>query len=268
MANSQIVARAALIVIAAALIPSCYGTHLAPPRLSGASTYAFDFVGADRTGHVSVRMPRNLTLRELILATDKAAVLVQDFHEPGDWAHRNYCGAGASQVLLSAWLPQVPGIESVATTAHLDPNSGLTGANTLAEVNSYLDPVIVPTFGRSWYRGEHLTSLEDVLARIRADLSSPTAIRLFGHGAPVMVQTMTRTMPGWNRWNATHMITVFAFDFSHHDPALDTVSYAETPSPLAGYKGPDFQTISVDALWVAMQAYNRESPWDPINVIS
>src|SRR5919108_10013 len=83
---------------------------------------------------------------------------------------------------------------------------------------------------------------------------------IVGHGVPVMVQTMTRTMPGWNRWNATHMITIFAFDFSHNDPALDTVTYAETPSPLAGYRGPDFQTISVKALWVAMQAYLREFP--------
>jgi hypothetical protein len=46
------------------------------------------------------------------------------------------------------------------------------------------------------------------------------------------------------------------------------VTYAETPSPLAGYRGPDFQTISVAALWVAMQAYIKEFPADPMNVIS
>jgi hypothetical protein len=46
------------------------------------------------------------------------------------------------------------------------------------------------------------------------------------------------------------------------------VTYAETPSPLAGYRGPDFQTITVKALWVAMQAYLREFPQDPMNVIS
>src|SRR5438105_3272571 len=88
------------------------------------------------------------------------------------------------------------------------------------------------------------------------------------HGFPVMVQTMTKNMPGWNHWNATHMITIFAFDFSHNNPALDTVTYAETPSPLAGYRGPDFQTISVSALWAAMQAYTVASPSDPMNVIS
>jgi len=73
------------------------------------------------------------------------------------------------------------------------------------------------------------------------------------HGVPVIVQTMTRTMPGWNHWNATHMITIFAFDFRHNDPSKDTVTYAETPSPLAGYRGPDFQTITVQALWTAIE---------------
>jgi hypothetical protein len=214
-----------------------------------------------------VQAPRNLTLRELVRQTDRAAILVQDFHEPGDWAHRNYCGAGASQVLLSGWMQQVPNIEQVATSAHLNPSSGQTGANTAAAINAFLDPVVVPANGRSWYRAEHVTTLDDVVAHVRSDITSPEAIRLFGHGAPVMVQTMTRTMPGWNHWNATHMITIFAFDFTHHDPGLDTVSYAETPSPLAGYRGPDFQTISLTDLWVAMQAYNREYPWDPINVI-
>ena len=65
-----------------------------------------------------------------------------------------------------------------------------------------------------------------------------------------------------------HFALTEPVDFSHDDPALDTVTYAETPSPLAGYKGPDFQTISVKALWVAMQAYLREFPADPMNVIS
>src|SRR6267378_1826643 len=155
----QSVARAALAVVAAALIPSCYGTHLAPPRAPGAAMYNFDFVGPDGTGHISVSAPRSITLRELVLQTDRAAVVVQDFHEPGDWAHRNYCGAGASQVLLSAWLPQVPDIESVATAAHLNPGSGQTGANTVAEVNAFLDPVVTPAAGGTWSRGGPLASL-------------------------------------------------------------------------------------------------------------
>src|SRR5207245_137658 len=159
-------------------------------------------------------------------------------------------------------------IGPVALASKLNPNTGEVGANATTAINGFLNPVVVPALGQPRYKAEHVIMLDEVKARIVGDIVDQQTIATFGHGAPVMVQTMTRTMPGWNRWNATHMITIFAFDFSHEDPALDTVTYAETPSPLAGYRGPDFQTISVKALWVAMQAYLREFPQDPMNVIS
>jgi hypothetical protein len=200
---------------------------------------------------------------------DQGNVEVKGFHEPGDYAHRNYCGAGATQVLLSAWMSNVPDIETVARASRLNPNRGEYGADATNAINAFLNPIVVPVLGVNRYKAEHIISLDEVKAKIQGDITDPQAMMLFGHGVPVMVQTMTRTMPGWNRWNATHMITIFAFDFSHNDPNLDTVTYAETPSPLAGYRGPDFQTISVSALWVAMQAYLREgAPSDPMNVIS
>ena len=202
------------------------------------------------------------------VAVSQGAVQVRGFHEPGDWAHRNYCGAGATQVLLSAWMSDVPDIETVAKASNLNPNRGEFGADATRAINQYVNPVAVPAFGQPRYKAEHITTLDEVKARIAQDITDQQAIMTLGHGVPVIVQTMTRTMPGWNHWNATHMITIFAFDFSHNDPALDTVTYAETPSPLAGYRGPDFQTISVAALWVAMQAYIKEFPADPMNVIS
>src|SRR2546423_231665 len=202
------------------------------------------------------------------VAAGQGAVQVRGFHEPGDWAHRNYCGAGATQVLLSAWMSEVPDIETVAKASNLNPNRGEFGVDATRAINQYVNPVVVPAFGQPRYKAEHITSLDEVKARIAQDIVDQQAIMIFGHGAPVMVQTMTKTMPGWNHWNATHMITIFAFDFSHNDPALDTVTYSGPPSPLAGYRGPDFQTISVAALWVAMQAYLREFPQDPMNVIS
>ena len=197
-----------------------------------------------------------------------AEVDVRPFHEPDDHAHRNYCGAGATEVLLSAWEAPTPDLETVARTAGLDPRSGESGARALAAVNSLLAPTVRPLLGHDRYRGTHATSLDTVVAAIRADLSDPEAIGLFGHGVPVMVQTMTRTMPGWNHWNATHMITIFAADLGHGDPALDTVTYMETPSAIAGYTGPDSRTISVGALWVAMRQFLSDSPRDLVNLIS
>ncbi len=113
-----------------------------------------------------------------------------------------------------------------------------------------------------------LTCLLTIIRAAAGQDQAKEAVKTFGHGVPVMVQAMTRTMPGWNRWNATHMFTIFAFDFTHNDPELDTVTYAETPSPVAGYRGPDVQIMSLTALWIAMAAYNVEFPQDPLNVIS
>jgi len=247
----------------AALLPSCFGAQV-NTRPIGPVALAYNFPKPTPT---ETPQPQpSLTVGQV--SPGQGAVEVRGFHEPPDWAHRNYCGAGATQVLLSAWMTDVPDIETVARASKLNPNSGEFGANATTAIDGFLDPVVMPVLDQPRYKAEHVTTLDEVKARIERDIVDQQAIMAFGHGVPVMVQTMTRTMPGWNRWNATHMITIFAFDFSHDDPALDTVSYAETPSPLAGYRGPDFQTISVKALWVAMQAYLREFPQDPMNVIS
>jgi hypothetical protein len=263
---SQGVIKIALAMAFAALLPSCFGAQVNSARPGGPVALAYSFPKPSPTATATPEPEPSVTVGQV--AASQGAVQVRGFHEPGDWAHRNYCGAGATQVLLSGWMSEVPGIETVAKASNLNPNRGEYGADATRAINAFLNPLVMPALGQPRYKAEHLTSLDDVKARIQGDIVDQQALMSFGHGVPVMVQTMTKTMPGWNHWNATHMITIFAFDFSHNDPALDTVSYAETPSPLAGYRGPDFQTISVKALWVAMQAYNREFPADPMNVIS
>lgn len=259
---SQRVLKIALAMAFAALLPSCFGAQV-NTRAVGPVALAYNFTKPSPSPSAT---PDNLTLGQV--AATQGAVEVRGFHEPGDWSHRNYCGAGATQVLLSAWMTDVPDIEAVARASRLNPNRGEYGADATTAINAFLTPVVIPELGQPRYKAEHIVTLDEVQARIQRDIVDQQAMMAFGHGVPVMVQTMTRTMPGWNRWNATHMITIFAFDFSHNDPNLDTVTYAETPSPLAGYRGPDFQTITVSALWVAMQAYIREFPADPMNVIS
>jgi hypothetical protein len=249
----------------AGLLPSCFGAQV-NTRPVGPVALAYNFQKPLAEPSSTPRPQASLTVGQV--AAGQGAVEVRGFHEPGDWAHRNYCGAGATQVLLSAWMTDVPDIEAVARASRLNPNSGEFGANAAAAIDAFLNPVVLPALGQPRYKAEHVTTVDEVKGKIQHDIVDEQAIVTFGHGVPVMVQTMTKTMPGWNHWNATHMITIFAFDFSHDDPALDTVTYAETPSPLAGYRGPDFQTISVKALWVAMQAYLHEFPQDPMNVIS
>jgi len=207
---------------------------------------------------VSTPVPTPLPLR----------VAVRAYHEPLDHAHRNYCGAGATEVLLSAWMAGLPDVETVARQIRLDPSSGATGADTVAGINAFLRPIVLPALGGDRYRGAHVISVDGVLQRLRADLGDAEAMRRFGHTVPVMVQTMTRTMPGWGGWQATHMITIAAASLDTGNPDVDTVTYAETPSPIAGYNGPPFQTITVRALWTAMRAFLADDPADPVNVIS
>jgi hypothetical protein len=190
-------------------------------------------------------------------------VAVRAYKEPPDHAHRNYCGAGAVEVLLSAWTAARPDVETVARAISLDPSSGATGAATTTGINSLLRPVVAG----DRYRGEHVTTLDTLLQHLRDDLGSRDDLQRWGHTVPVMVQTMTKTMPGWAGWQATHMITISAAHLDTGNADADTVTYAETPSPIAGYNGPDFRTITVRALWTAMQAFLHDDPGDPVNVI-
>src|SRR5919109_4479786 len=207
---SQKVIKIALAMTFAALLPSCFGAQV-ESRQVGPVALAYNFTKASPSPTPQSSLPP-LTVGPR--AVSQGAVVVRGFHEPGDWAHRNYCGAGATQVLLSAWMSDVPDIETVARQSKLNPNRGEYGADATNAINYFLNPVVLPTLGQPRYKAEHVTALDEVKARIQHDVVDQQAIMTFGHGVPVMVQTMTRTMPGWNRWNATHMITIFAFDFS------------------------------------------------------
>src|SRR4029077_15323439 len=92
----------------------------------------------------------------------------------------------------------VPDIETVARASKLNPNSGEFGANATTAIDAFLNPVVLPALGQPRYAAAHVTALADVKARIQRDIVDQEAIMTFGHGVPVMVQTMTKTMPGWN----------------------------------------------------------------------
>src|ERR1700730_13530086 len=212
---SQGVIKIALAMAFAALLPSCFGAQV-NTRPVGPVALAYNFTKPTAAPTETPSPQPSVTVGQV--AHGQGSVEVRGFHEPPDWAHRNYCGAGATQVLLSAWMTDVPNIETVARASKLNPNSGECGANGAGALEAFLTPVAPPALGRPRYKAEHVTTLAEVQARIQRDIVDQEAIMTFGHGVPLMVQTMTKTMPGWHHWNATHMITIFAFDFSHDDP--------------------------------------------------
>src|SRR6202011_863750 len=203
---SQGVIKIALAMAFAALLPSCFGAQV-NTRPVGPVALAYNFTKPTAVPAASPSPQASVTVGQV--AQTQGSVQVRGFHEPGDWAHRNYCGDGATQVLLSAWMSDVPDIETVAKASNLNPNRGEFGADATRAINQYVNPVAVPAFGQPRYKAEHITSLDEVKARIAQDIVDQQAIMTLGHGVPVLVQTMTKTMPGWNHWNATHMITIY-----------------------------------------------------------
>ncbi len=191
---------------------------------------------------------------------------VRVYLEPNDYAHRNYCAEGAIAVLLSTWTGAVPSLEAIGVAAHVVESYGTTGANAVVAINSYLGQITGTQ--RYAYTGTHVTSLAVFQQQLETDLSGLGRFVGAGHGSPVLVHVMTATLPGWEGYQAQHMIAVIGYNFSAGTAGADTVTYAESAGSVAGYNGPEVQTISLAALWNAMQNYNQDVSSDPVTVIS
>ncbi len=186
--------------------------------------------------------------------------------EPNDYLHRNYCAEGAIAVLLSTWTNAVPSIDAIGAAAQVVESYGTTGANAVLAINSYLQQITGSS--RYAYSGTHVTSLAVFQTQLEGDLSGLGRLAIAKHGSPVLVHVMTATLPGWDGYQAQHMIAVFGYNFTAGTLGGDTVTYVESAGSVAGYNGPHVQTISLEALWTAMQNYNADITTDPVTVIS
>jgi hypothetical protein len=186
--------------------------------------------------------------------------------EPNDYAHRNYCAEGAIAVLLSTWTTALPSLDAIGVTAHVIESYGTTGDNAVGAINTYLQQITGTT--NYAYTGTHVTSLPVLESQLETDLSGMGRFTTAGHGSPVLVHVMTATLPGWGGYQAQHMISVFGYSFAAGTPAGDTVTYVESAGSVAGYNGPQVETISLAALWTAMQNYNTDITTDLVTVIS
>src|SRR2546428_9084316 len=110
----------------AALLPSCFGAQV-NTRPVGPVALAYNFPKPTPAPTETPQPQASLTVG--LVAAGQGAVEVRGFHEPPDWAHRNYCGAWATQALLSAWMTDVPAIEPYARASRLIPISAHTVAN-------------------------------------------------------------------------------------------------------------------------------------------
>ncbi|MGH7686470.1 MAG: hypothetical protein ACREN2_06610 [Candidatus Dormibacteria bacterium] len=207
--------------------------------------------------------------RAMAAPAPKAAVelTIQVELEPNDHAHRNYCAEGAIAVLLSTWSSALPSLDDIGVSAHVDENRGTKGADAARAINEYLGQITGTT--SSPYSTTYVTSPASLKSLLETDLSGLGNLAAAGHGSPVLVRVRTATLPGWNGYQASHVVAVFGYDFTPGNPDGDTVTYAESAGSVAGYSGPQVQTISLAALWAATQTTTTFGPLhDPWTVVA
>src|SRR4030088_3577792 len=161
---SQGVIKIALAMAFAALLPSCFGAQV-NTRPVGPVALAYNFPKPSAAPAQAPSPQASVTVGQV--ANGQGAVEVRGFHESPVWAHRNYCGAGATQVLLSAWMTDVPDIETVAKASKLTPSSGDAAGRATSAIDGLPTRVILPAVGQPRYKSEHGNTLDEVKAKQR-----------------------------------------------------------------------------------------------------
>ena len=143
----------------------------------------------------------------------------QQWREPDDWAHRNYCGPGATQVALDARLPasQVPNIDTIGRDENIDPNNGVTTQAIRDELNRILNVIAYTVSGAP--------SQNNLETRIFLNIDS---------GYSLITALMTGGMPGWGARDVRHILATYGYKAT---TTTTYVYYVETAAPTAGYTG-------------------------------
>jgi hypothetical protein len=147
-----------------------------------------------------------------------AGVSVGYYPEPNDYAHRNYCGPGATRVALSVRIPadQMPSIDTVGTEENIDPNWGVYMTAVGATLNQHL--------GTSWYEVNGASDVNHFITRVSTDFNANYAL---------VTGLTTSGLPGWGTYNTNHIVTVNGMYMGDAYPTY----YVDTASSYAGYSG-------------------------------
>ena len=197
---------------------------------------------------VSVKAPVE---RGQISLDDRGAyAYIQPYREPNDWAHINYCAAGAATVLLSHWdaaLPQNVNLDQLGEEIGINPSAGAWVRDIVAPVNQRLNAQL----GRDldWYRYGQARSLEDFRWIVQYDIQQ--------NGVPFITSLNTGGLPGWSS-DVGHIVCVYGY--TRAADGTEYVSYADTAPPLSGYSGYVLRTVELETMWQAVSG-NSAQVW-------
>jgi hypothetical protein len=184
--------------------------------------------------------------------TGKAGfVSVGSYKEPDNQKYWNYCGPGASQVLISAWTDTVPDIDTLAEKEKT--NQGTKSCHTPGTCMSDMVKPVNDAIGQNYYTDEnHAGSQEKFSNMIGEDI--------FDNGHPLITALQTRDeqgnkLKGWNNRPAPHIVTITGFNFT--SPTQGWIYYTETASKGAGAEdGPGPYRLDYNTFWALVRANN------------
>lgn len=177
-------------------------------------------------------------------AGKSSSVSVGDYREPDGSQYYNYCGPGASQVLISAWTANVPSIQTLA--AQEQTNRG--------KVGTYLQDMVQPisnAIGQNYYSIHNANS--------QGDFSNMIGKDILDNHHPLITGLLTiygnNHLYGWSYVSAPHIITITGFDFT--SPTQGWIYYTETASAGAGAThGPGRYHLDYNTFWSLVQQNN------------
>ncbi|RMG35804.1 MAG: hypothetical protein D6732_09020 [Methanobacteriota archaeon] len=157
--------------------------------------------------------------------------LEKEWKEPNDYAHRNYCGPGATQVALDARLPKykVPDIDTIGAMEKINPSWGVTMDNVAATLNQILrsNGDLPNSNGFVAYELAYPNNMWSLFNYIDWDIQ---------RGYATISGVKTTYMPGWDGRRAYHIVAIYGIYYDND--YNNYYKYAETASPKAGYNGP------------------------------
>lgn len=165
-------------------------------------------------------------------------VSVGKYNEPNKYKYRNYCGPGASRVLISAWTSKVPSIDTLATEEKTNPNTGTLMKNMITPVNNAI--------GQKYYSQQYASS--------QGSFSNMIGHDILDNSHPLITAIVTiygsNKLNGWSV-TAKHIITIYGFDFT--SPSNGYIYYYETSGTVAGTTATGYNVIDYNTFWTLVQ---------------
>lgn len=177
------------------------------------------------------------------------------YAEPNTYSYRNYCGPGASQILISNWTTNVPNIDTLASQEKTDPNQGTYLNNMVGPINS--DANTSGFYANGVANGQ--STFNNWIAGDIYDFSRPAITALMTKWS---YNSATIYLSGWDysRINAAHIISIHGFNFSNPSSAGDNFYYTETAGTVAATSGTGRQTYGANKMW-ALVSLNNGPIW-------